>query len=120
MISDKHSTETDVSDSLLPSLDLAAIIADFRRFSRFFAVIFGCVFLLIIVPVLMQVPRYTATASVMMDPRTMNTTSDQDVLSGLPPDAATVDTEVEILKSNSLGDRVLRSLQLDQDPEFNP
>jgi uncharacterized protein involved in exopolysaccharide biosynthesis len=36
----------------------------------------------------------------MMDPRTMKTTPDQDVLSGLPPDAATVDTEVEILQSN--------------------
>jgi len=120
MIADKHSTETDGSDSLLPSLDLTAIIADFRRFSRFFVIIFGCVFLLIIVPVLMQVPTYTATASVMMDPRTMRTTPDQDVLSDLPPDAATVDTEVEILRSNSLGDRVLRSLQLDQDPEFNP
>ncbi|MCR6660091.1 MAG: exopolysaccharide transport family protein [Asticcacaulis sp.] len=120
MISDKHTTETDGSDSLLPSLDLTAIIADFRRFSRFFAVIFGCVFLLIIVPVLMQVPTYTATASVMMDPRTLNATPNQDVLSDLPPDAVTVDTEVEILKSNALGDRVLRSLQLDQDPEFNP
>lgn len=120
MTSVNKDIETDVSDSLLPSLDLNAIIADFRRFSRFFGVIFAVVFLLIIVPVLMQVPKYTATASVMMDPRTMSATPDQEnVLSDLPPDQTTIDTEVEILKSNALADRIVRSLKLDSDPEFN-
>jgi len=115
----KPNTDADASDGLLPTLDLTAIISDFRRFSRFFAVIFGLVFLLILVPVLMQVPTYTATASVMMDPRTINAAPNQDVLSGLPPDTTTVDTEVEILKSNALADRVVKSLSLDEDPEFN-
>lgn len=120
MTSVNKDIETDVSDSLLPSLDLNAIIADFRRFSRFFAVIFAVIFLLIIVPVLMQVPKYTATASVMMDPRTMSATPDQEsVLSDLPPDQTTIDTEVEILRSNALADRIVRSLKLDNDPEFN-
>ncbi len=50
----------------------------------------------------------------------MNASPTQDVLSGLPPDTVTVDTEVEVLKSDALGERVAKSLNLDQDPEYNP
>ncbi len=102
-----------------PTIDLNAIIADFRRFSRFFFAIFVIVFLIIVVPLLTRPPEYTASSSVMIDPRTMNASPDQDVLSGLPADTTTIDTEVEVLKSDALADRVVKSLKLDQDPEFN-
>jgi len=49
----------------------------------------------------------------------MNASPAQDVLSGLPADTTTVDTEVEVLKSTALADRVVKSLKLDEDPEFN-
>src|SRR5206468_11685925 len=40
-------------------------------------------------------------------------------LSGLPADSSTVDTQVEVLKSRHLADRVVEVLKLEQDPEFN-
>lgn len=116
----QNQIESDPSEIALPSIDLNAVIADFRRFSRFFIAIFAVSFLFIVIPAIIQPPKYTATSSVMLDPRTMNASPNQDVLSGLPDDTTTVDTEVEVLKSDALGERVVQSLKLDQDPEFNP
>ncbi|MFP1133349.1 GumC family protein, partial [Asticcacaulis sp. W401b] len=107
-------------ESLLPEFDLAALIADFRRYLKLFIAVFVVVAAAIITPVLMEAPRYTSTSSVMIDPRTVNSTPVQDVLSGLPSDTTQIDTEVEILKSNALAQRVVTSLKLDEDPEFNP
>jgi exopolysaccharide transport family protein len=111
--------ETHASPNILQSVDLNAVIADFRRFSRFFAAIFVLAFIAIVLPILTKAPEYTAYSSVMIDPRQINAAPDQDVLSGLPPDTTTIDTEVEVLYSNALADRVVKSLKLDQDPEFN-
>jgi capsular exopolysaccharide synthesis family protein len=65
-------------------------------------------------------PKYTATANVMIDPRQEKVTNSEAVLSGLPPDTTVVDTEVEVLKSRQLAERVVKSLNLEADPEFNP
>ncbi|MBW8733155.1 MAG: polysaccharide biosynthesis tyrosine autokinase [Asticcacaulis sp.] len=111
--------ETHASSNILQSVDLTAVIADFRRFSRFFAAIFVLSFIAIVLPILTKAPQYSAYSSVMIDPRQINAGPDQDVLSGLPPDTTTIDTEVEVLYSNSLADRVVKSMKLDQDPEFN-
>ncbi len=111
--------EPEAGEIVLPPIDLNAVIADFRRFSRFFVAILALTFLAIALPQLTQPRQYTAQSSVMMDPRTMNASPDQDVLSGLPADTTTVDTEVEVLKSTALAERVVESLKLEQDPEFN-
>ena len=37
----------------------------------------------------------------------------------LPADTSVVDTEVEVLKSRQLAERVVKTLKLDADPEFN-
>jgi capsular exopolysaccharide synthesis family protein len=68
---------------------------------------------------LMQTPRYSATALLMIDP-----TPDQIVpekqLSNGRSDAATVDSEIEVLKSPWLAARLAVELKLDQDPEWAP
>ncbi|WP_443749076.1 GumC family protein [Asticcacaulis solisilvae] len=116
----QHAPEDTQSGArLFQAVDLNAIIADFRRFSRFFAAIFVLAFIAIVLPILTKAPQYTATSSVMIDPRQINAAPDQDVLSGLPPDTTTIDTEVQVLYSNALADRVVTSLKLDEDPEFN-
>ncbi len=66
-----------------------------------------------------QTPRYTATSNVMIDTRKHDVSNIQAVLSDLPDDTSVVDTEVEILKSRSLAERVVLAQKLDQDPEFN-
>lgn len=74
---------------------------------------------LVMVVVLQQTPLYTASAQVLLDRQKMQVTDMEAVISGLPADSATVDSEVEILKSRALAERVVDRLNLMQDPEFN-
>ena len=112
--------------SLAPSgvgettFDLNVLIATFRRRLRLFAAVALVVFVAVLLFTLQQTPRYTATAQVMLDTRTEQVTDMSAVLSGLPADSPVVDTEVEVLRSRSLANRVVAQLKLDQDPYFNP
>jgi len=73
----------------------------------------------VILVTLRMTPIYSSTASVMIDLKKNNASDLQAVLSGSPPDSALVDTEVEILKSLSLSEKVVTQLDLVSDPEFN-
>ncbi|OYW82910.1 MAG: hypothetical protein B7Z26_02045 [Asticcacaulis sp. 32-58-5] len=102
-------------------LDLRGLIADFRRYSLLFGVVFCTAFVLILFPLLSQTPKFVASSAVMIDPRSVNITSaSEQVLSDLPQDAATIDTEVALLRSSSLAEMAIEKLELDKDPEFNP
>lgn len=102
-----------------PAIDLHRHIALFRRRLKLFLALALIVFLAAVVFTLMVKPRYTATSEVMLDPRQQKVTDVQEVLSGLPADSSVVDTEVEVLKSRTLADKVATALNLDDDPEFN-
>ena len=99
--------------------DIHHLLATFRRRLKLFLALALLVFVLVLVLTLQATPLYTATASVMIDNRTEQVVDSQAVLSGLPADAAMVDTEVEILRSRQLAERVVDALDLDEDPEFN-
>jgi len=99
--------------------DIHHLLATFRRRLKLFLALALLVFVVVLVVTLQATPLYTATASVMIDNRTEQVVDSQAVLSGLPADAAMVDTEVEILRSRQLAERVVDALNLDEDPEFN-
>ncbi|MFC5345625.1 GumC family protein [Brevundimonas staleyi] len=101
------------------ALDLHALIATFRRRLKLFLALALLIFVLVLVFTLQATPLYTATASVMIDTRTEQVVDTQAVLSGLSADAGMVDTEVEVLRSRQLAERVVTALKLDEDPEFN-
>ena len=85
-------------------------------------VIFGSVMLittLATLTVFQMTPKYTASAKVMLDTRRNQVIDIESVLSGLSSDAATVLSEMEILNSRSLMERLVRQLGLIDDPEFN-
>lgn len=101
------------------TVDLQALIATFRRRLKLFLAVALLVFVAVLVVTIQATPLYTATASVMIDGRISQVVDSQAVLSGLSADAATVETEVEILKSRQLAERVVDELKLGDDPEFN-
>ncbi|MBC6982486.1 polysaccharide biosynthesis tyrosine autokinase [Caulobacter sp. 17J80-11] len=107
-------------DRLARLVDPQVLIATFRRHMKVSLAIAAVVFVAVAVFTLQATPKYTATASVLLDPRKQKVTGIEDVLSGLPADSSTVDTEVEVLKSRALAERVVTVLKLDQDPDFNP
>ncbi|CAN7416419.1 polysaccharide biosynthesis tyrosine autokinase [Phenylobacterium sp. LjRoot219] len=108
------------TSSLAGQLDLRRLWNVFRRRLRLFGAVAAALLLATILFTLQATPKYTATANVMLDPRKEKVTDTEAVLSGLPPDSPTVDTEVEVLKSRQLAERVVKSLNLEADPEFNP
>lgn len=105
--------------SPLSQLDLRRLYAAFRRRLRLAGGIALLVFVTAVLLTLSATPMYTATANVMLDTRQERVTNVEEVLSGLPADSSVVDTEVEILKSRQLAERVVKAQKLDQDPEFN-
>lgn len=100
--------------------DPRVLIAVFRRNLKLFLAVLLSVVALTIVVTFLVTPKYTASAGVLLDPRKHQVTGIQSVLSDLPADTSIVDTEVEVLKSRALAERVVSSFKLDQDPEFNP
>ncbi len=116
----RHEPPSEGGFAFAPSFDLTHLISIFRRRLRLFGAVALVVFLAAVLATLTATPKYTATANVMLDPRKEQVTNVEAVLSGLPADSSVVDTEVEILKSRQLAERVVARMKLDQDPEFNP
>jgi polysaccharide biosynthesis transport protein len=65
-------------------------------------------------------PRYTATADVMIEPREVRIIDLESVSSELPPDRSIVETELDVLRSKFLAQRVIEDLGLLSDAEINP
>jgi capsular exopolysaccharide synthesis family protein len=107
------------ADQLAGQLDLRRLWTAFRRRMRLFAAVAVTILLVTLAMTLSATRMYTATANVMLDTRKETVSNVEEVLSGLPADTATVDTEVEVIKSRQLAERVVAALQLGQDPEFN-
>ncbi len=69
--------------------------------------------------VLSLIPKsYTATAILIVDPRTQKVTQSDAVLGGIGSDAAAVESQVEILESSTLAKRVVAELGLDRGGEL--
>lgn len=64
-------------------------------------------------------PQYTAVSTVMVDPRESKVVNVEAVLSGLPADMETIESEIEVLRSRGLAERVIKKLKLYEDSEFN-
>ena len=65
-------------------------------------------------------PRYAATASVAVQSQKTKVVDIQDVMSGLTPDQATMETQASILRSHRLASLLVDRLHLDREAEFNP
>ncbi len=102
-----------------PVVDLHRHIALFRRRLRLFLSVLILVFAAVMLVTLQLTPSYTAVATVMIDMRQHRVVDVQQVLSGLGNDPGTVDSEVEVLRSRTLAQKVVDQLDLIHDPEFN-
>jgi exopolysaccharide transport family protein len=106
-------------DGPAEGLDLHRLIALFRRRLPLFLAVALVVLVGAIIVTVRATPMFTATSSLTIDTRSQNVVDAEAVLSGLPADSGVVDTEIEILQSRQLAERVVDTLNLDEDPEFN-
>ncbi|MFV2035433.1 MAG: GumC family protein, partial [Halocynthiibacter sp.] len=64
-------------------------------------------------------PLYRSTATVILESREEQVVDLQSVIGGLSGDTSVVNSEVEVLRSRSLMEKVVNRLDLIRDPEFN-
>lgn len=67
----------------------------------------------------LAVPIYSASAKVALETREQNLMDIESVVASLGGDQSSVNTEVEIIKSRILAERLVNDLGLIEDPEFN-
>ncbi len=65
-------------------------------------------------------PRYTATASIIVEPRQQKVIEIESVISNLPMSLETMQSEVQVIKSPTVARRVVDKLGLAALAEFNP
>jgi succinoglycan biosynthesis transport protein ExoP len=99
-------------------IDLREILAVIRRR---LPVILGSVILITLCAagyVSQLVPRYSAEAWVMLNTQHVRL-GVEDMMSGLEVDGAVVRSEMDLLKSYPLAEKVAKQLHLEKEPEFN-
>lgn len=95
------------------------VLRAFRRRLPLFFVTVLAVFAMVALYTFQATPSYTTSSAVIIDVREKNVIDMTSVLSGLAPDSAVVDTEVEILRSRTLAEKIVLKLNLIESPEFN-
>ena len=94
-------------------------VLDFlRRQYLVIAVAAATMLVLGVVYILTTPPTYTATADLMIDTKKVQLFQQQSMFSDLPMDAATIENQVEILRSETIALAVIKKLNLLDDPEF--
>jgi succinoglycan biosynthesis transport protein ExoP len=106
------------SELISPAELYAAIIGFVRRQSRIIGVAFFLTLALGAVYVVTSPPRYTGRAVLVIDAHKTQLFQNEAPLSNLPVDSTAVDTQIEILNSDSIASSVIEELHLNEDPEF--
>ncbi len=97
-------------------LDLQTVIAAMMRRRREIAAVAALVFAVVLIILLAQPRTYTATASIMINPRESQVVGAEQALVQGPPSSAIVDSEIEVLRSPAIAELVAQNLHLDIDP----
>jgi capsular polysaccharide biosynthesis protein len=106
-------------DSSILDFDLAGL---FRSLRRRLGLIVGITFgltALALIAVFQVTPLYTGEAMVLLNIQKTQVIDIEAVMSGLTADSATIDSEVEILRSRSVARKVIEKLNLMNDQEIN-
>lgn len=101
-------------------LDLSGLVLFLKRRWKQIVGTAILIAVLTVLALLQMTPLYTATSTVAVQTQKQKVVDVQDVLSGLSPDQATMETQAQILRSNRLAGMVADQLHLDGDPDFNP
>lgn len=103
-------------------MDLREIIRILRRRSRIIGATAGTAVFLCLIFVLLVTPRYTATSTVLVEPRrtSLADPSNQPAPSNFGTDDPTIESQAMLLQSVGLLQRVVERLKLTDDEEFVP
>lgn len=108
------------SATLLPPIDLQEYQRILFRQKKVILATIAVVMFIAYVVVSSLTPLYTASVLVEINARQARVVDFDSVLTGLPADNETVQTEIAIIQSRKIAQRTIERLNLNRDPEFNP
>ncbi len=100
-------------------ISLSQIVRTIRRNLMLLVIVVLSIFSVVAFLTMQMTPIYQSATKVIVDQRE-NAVLDVGVLSGLPADPGVFETELEIITSPVLLQRVVRKLELQKHAEFNP
>jgi exopolysaccharide transport family protein len=111
-----------VGDQPSHAVDLREIMRILRRRSRIIGATAAGIVLLCIIFIVVVSPRYTATSTVLVDPRRTSVVdpSNQPASSSFGSDDAIIESQAMLIQSVALLQRVVERLKLADDEEFVP
>ncbi|UCI07132.1 GumC family protein [Mesorhizobium sp. B1-1-8] len=104
--------------TLPPLFDIGAVWAILWARRVMVAAIAGAALLLALAYLAVATPSYTATASILIDPRDSHATNFNNVLPGIGSDSAAIASQVFVIQSQDLLGSVFDNQGLANDPEF--
>jgi capsular exopolysaccharide synthesis family protein len=117
----KNLEESSAAEGTSSQIDVLQLVSLFRRRLKLFVAVILVVFGAAALLTFQQTPQYTATARVVIDQRKQQVIqAEQSVVSNLPNDSSAVDTEVEILRSRSIAEKVAEQAGIFKDPNWAP
>jgi len=105
---------------LVPQLDALGLLRIFYRQWPIIGLLMGAGLLIGVGYTLLAKPRYTATVLLYVDPHKPQFNARQEVTVNGPSDPGVIDSQVEILKSDSVLIAAAHALDLAHDPVFRP
>lgn len=100
------------------SLTVAGSMAFLRANGRRILTLAAALFVLGVIVLMVLPVRYAATALVVVDPRELRVTTEQDVLPGIGQDAAALQSQIEIAKSDGFLRPLIEKLGIADDEDI--
>ncbi|BBO09733.1 hypothetical protein TM102_12030 [Bradyrhizobium sp. TM102] len=100
------------------SLTVTGVLSFLRENGRRILTLAMALFALGVVVLMILPVRYAATALVVLDPRELRVTSDQEVLPGIGQDAAALQSQIEIAKSDGFLRPLIEQLKIADDDDI--
>ncbi|GMO12294.1 GumC family protein [Bradyrhizobium sp. TM233] len=100
------------------SLTVTGVLSFLRENGRRILTLALALFALGVVALMVLPVRYAATALVVLDPRELRVTSDQEVLPGIGQDAAALQSQIEIAKSDGFLRPLIEQLKIADDDDI--
>ena len=101
-----------------PAELLSSFVDLIRRQLPLILIVIACAVTLGLVYLITSPPRFTATGTMVIDTRKVQLFQQQSVLGDIAIDAGTVETQVQILRSENISLAVIKDLRLSEDSEF--
>jgi len=119
---DRHdwTTHEDGSSRTTPQIGLDDLLMVLRRRRGLLLGTILAVMALGLIIVFSMTPLYTALTSVMVDPQEQRVINIESLVAGGSADPSTIESEIQVLKSDELARRVIAQTGLDRLAEFNP